>query len=284
MNILLFILIVILIAVVIFKISEYLYYENKDYYYIIKTIPNESIDFYTNFDAYRLGDGFYFTEINEKWNNNTKNDINSYHYKTLKSIVNEFPNSILSEYLVKSNFKQQKYKILLDILNKRFIRDKSINKLNSVLVHLRLGDVIEKHCRDNCFIKKFYDGKDTYLQQDENNLFNIFKIAKRSRYINYYKYYHKIAQKLLNKNIMNVYIICGAHVKFNNYKYSTYYLNEIIKILKSYGLIVYKKIAHSPDEDLLFSMNFNYFIPTYSGYSQLIIDVNKRNNKDFNII
>lgn len=270
------------ICIIIFR---YIYYDNKTYTEEFNKINNTNlIDFYTNYDSYRLGDGFYYTEDKSKWNPNTKNDINSYHYKSLKDISSQFPNSILSEYLIKSNYKQQKYDILLDILNKKFIRDKSINKSNSVLIHIRLGDVIENHCKDKCFIKKFYYNQDSYSQQDKNNIFNLSTIYKNSKYIKYYKYYNELAIKLLNKNITNIYIICGSHIKFNNYKYSTYYLNEIIKIFKSHNLNVYTKIANLPDEDILFSMNFNYFIPTYGQYSNLIKDINKKNNKDFIII
>lgn len=284
MKILLYIFLVIFICVLI-KVVIFIYYNTKNYneikYIIDKT---NSIDFYTNIGNYRLGDGFYYTEDESKWNIDKKNDINSYHYKPLKYFVDNYPDSILSEYLLKSNYKQKKYDILLDILNNRFIKDKTINKFNSVLLHIRLGDVIDKNCKDKCFIKKFYYNYDSYIQQDEKNLFNILKIFKSSKFIKYYKYYSYIAKKLKKLGIINIYIICGSHIKLNDYKYSTYYLKEIIKIFEDYGFKIYTNIGKSPDEDLLFSMNFNYFVPSYGQYSSIISDVNKKNNKKFNII
>lgn len=287
MNKLFIIIFIILITIIIFNICKYCYYNNKDYYNIINNIPDESYDFYTNLDAYRLGDGFYFTENESKWTPNIKNDICSYHYDTLENIVKKFSGTILSEYLIKANYKQKKYDILLDILNKRFLKsdqNKNIDKSNSVLIHIRLGDIIDKDCNDGCFIKKFYDNQNSYHQQDKDNLFNISKFIKRSRYINSIKYYHKIAKKLKKLGIINIYIICGAHIKLDNYKYSTYYLNEIIKIFESYDFKIYLKMAQHPDNDLLFSMNFNYFVPSHGMYSKLISDVNKKNNNNFIII
>ena len=70
----------------------------------------------------------------------------------------------------------------------------------------------------NIFIKKFYDNQNSYHQQDKDNLFNISKFIKRSRYINSNKYYYKIAKKLKKLGIINIYIICGAHIKLDNYK------------------------------------------------------------------
>ena len=284
MKIFLHILLVLFICILI-KFSILIYYNTKNYNEIQNIINEKSnIDFYTNIENYRLGDGFYYTEDESKWNSNIKNDINSYHYKPLKYFVDNYPDSILSEYLLKSNYKQKKYDILLDILNKRFIRNETINRFNSCLVHIRLGDVIDKNCNDKCFVKKFYYNYDSYIQQDEKNLFNIFKIFKSSKFIKYYKYYHRIAKKLKNLGIINIYIISGSHIKLNDYTYSTYYFKEIIKIFESYNFNIYINIAKSPDKDLLFSMNFNYFLPSYGQYSYLISDINKKNNKDFNII
>lgn len=290
MNILIYILLFFIIFILII-VCKYIYYNivwylhgSKNYNKKKNIINNiKSIDFYTDVSSYRLGDGFYLTEDKSRWDSNTKNDLNSYHYKSLKSIIKQFPDSILAEYLLKSNYKQQKYNVLLDILNNRFIKDKTINTSNSVLIHIRLGDVIDRNCKNKCFIKKFYYNQESYLQQHKN-LFNFWRMYKLSKYIQYYKYYVYIARKLKKLGIINLYIICGAHIKLNDYKYSTYYLKEIIKIFKDYDLNIHLNISKHPDEDLLFSMNFNYFVPSYGQYSNLISDINKRNNKNFNII
>lgn len=287
MNKLFIIIFIILITIIILYICTYCYYDNKDYSNIIDNIPDESYDFYTNLDAYRLGDGFNLTEKKQLWIPNIKNDICSYHFDTLENIVKKFKGTILSEYLIKANYKQKKYDILLEILNKRFLKsdqNKNIDKSNSVLIHIRLGDTTDKDCNGRCFMKKFYDNQNTIIQQDKDNLFNISKLMNISRYVTHHRYYHKIAKKLKKFGIINIYIICGAHIKLNNYKYSTYYLNEIIKIFKSYDFKIYIKMAQHPDNDLLFSMNFNYFVPSHGMYSKLISDVNKKNNNNFIII
>jgi hypothetical protein len=84
--------------------------------------------------------------------------------------------------------------------------------------------------------------------------------------------------------ITKIYLMAGAHIKLDNYKYSTYYINKIVEEIEKAGLKVELKLGSGPDEDLLFSMNFDYFIPSTGQYCRLIKELNEIINPDFKII
>ena len=69
-----------------------------------------------------------------------------------------------------------------------------------------------------------------------------------------------------------------------NYKYSTWYLYEIINIFESNGINCKLIYGRTADEDILYSLNFNYYIPSKGYYSMLIKDINLKINSNFQII
>ena len=96
--------------------------------------------------------------------------------------------------------------------------------------------------------------------------------------------FNKKIKKLIEMGITKVYLITGAYIKLPSYKYSTYYINKIIEEIEKAGLQVELKLGGSPDDDLLFSMNFDYFIPSEGQYCRLIKELNEKINPDFKII
>ena len=84
--------------------------------------------------------------------------------------------------------------------------------------------------------------------------------------------------------ITKVYLMAGAHIKLQSYKYSTFYINKIVEEFQETGIEVELKLGGSPDQDLLFSMNFDYFIESHGQYCRLIKELNQKINPDFTII
>lgn len=227
------------------------YSDNIDYIY---NIPNSNIiDFYTNVDSYRLGDGFYFTEDIDRWKKHN-NDIYGKYNKSLNYILKLYPDSILSNYLIKSNFKQKKYNIMKNIILSKFIKDYTINPYISCFLHLRIGDKIE------------LDFKNNFSKYIKKKLF----------------YFNKIIHKLEKNNIKNIYIFAGSHVKLESFKYSTLYLNNIINLFKKKNFNIILNIKLHPDNDLLKSLNFIHFLGdnTNSQYFRFITDINNKINSN----
>ena len=84
--------------------------------------------------------------------------------------------------------------------------------------------------------------------------------------------------------ITKVYLMAGAHIKLLSYKYSTYYINKIVEEFEKNNIIIELKLGGSPDDDLLFSLNFDYFIPSEGQYCRLIKELNEKINPDFIIV
>ena len=119
----------------------------------INNLENEK-DLFNNHSSYRLGDGFFYTNSLPQW----KYDKNHLVYKnnvSLKELSERYSNSILAEYLELSNYKEQDWEILIEIVNNRFYRDININKSTDCLMHVRVGDVIDELCNGENFINKF---------------------------------------------------------------------------------------------------------------------------------
>ena len=234
---------------------------------------NKEYNFYNNFDSdYRIGD-FYFLK--------RKEDI-----KYIKKILNKYPNSILALYHKKANFNNNQGDILLSILKFKFKPQTILN--NSCLLHIRIGDVIDgpntiygingSICNYKCLIKKLYFNYDSYNSNSPS--WNKFT----TRYIKSLSYFKNKIDICKKYNIKYIYIIAGSHIKLKSYKNSTFYLNTIIDLFKENNIKVFLQLGKTPDEDILFSLNFNYFIKTEGNYSKFIEECLKLFNKNIKII
>ena len=246
----------------------------------INDLENEkqnSLDLFNNYASYRLGDGFYHNNKKNKWITGFNNDYHSKNYISLEDLIFKYPNSILSEYLKLSNYTEKDWDTLIEIVNYKFYKDININKSTDCLMHVRVGDVIDDWCSGQNFLNKFNKNINTYKRNKKILVINC-------GYVKPLKYFQQKIKKLIKMGITKVYLMAGAHIKLSSYKYSTYYINKIVEEIEKAGLQVELKLGGSPDDDLLFSMNFDYFIPSDGQYCRLIKELNEKINPDFVII
>lgn len=235
-----------------------------------------SLDLFNNHGSYRLGDGFYLTNNNKAWLNNPHHIVDKY-FIPLEELSETYSNSILSEYLKLSNYTEKDWDTLIEIVNNKFYRDININKSTDCLMHVRVGDVIDELCSGQNFLNKFYKNINKSQEKDKSKII-------RCNYIKPLKYFQQKIKKLIEMGITKVYLMAGSHIKLLSYKYSTYYINKIVEEIEKAGLQVELKLGGSPDDDLLFSMNFDYFIPSEGQYCRLIKELNEKINPNFTII
>lgn len=221
-------------------------------FFNINNIYNYFYDLYTNFNEYRLGDVYNGDagKSNEKW-------LRNHH-------INNFPKSLASEYLKKTNEKNN-IKIMSNIVKDRL---NNIPKYDCVL-HIRIGDVLE----DLDYNKIIEEWNNNKINNEKGNFFDKIKYLRNKKY-----FYDKII-KLKNLNINKIYIIAGAHVKYNQYKNSSVYI-DLIKNLFEYNKIkCILLLKNNPDYDILLSVNANNFINTGGGFSKLILEIRHEMNK-----
>ena len=215
-------------------------------------IYNFFYDLYTNYNEYRLGDIYNGDagKSNEKW-------LRNHHIKN-------FPKSLASEYLL-NTVQKNNIKIMSNIVKDRL---NNIPKYDCVL-HIRIGDVLE----DLDYNKIIQEWNNNKINNEKGNFFDKIKYLRNKKYFN-----DKII-KLKNLNINKIYIIAGAHIKYNQYKNSSLYI-DLIKNLFEYNKIkCILLLKNNPDYDILLSVNAKNFINTGGGFSKLIIEIRHEMNK-----
>jgi len=215
-------------------------------------IYNFFYDLYTNYNEYRLGDVYNGDggKSNEKW-------LRNHHIKN-------FPKSLASEYLL-NTVQKNNIKIMSNIVKDRL---NNIPKYDCVL-HIRIGDVLE----DLDYNKIIQEWNNNKINNEKGNFFDKIKYLRNKKYFN-----DKII-KLKNLNINKIYIIAGAHIKYNQYKNSSLYI-DLIKNLFEYNKIkCILLLKNNPDYDILLSVNAKNFINTGGGFSKLIIEIRHEMNK-----
>lgn len=209
---------------------------------------------------YRIGDGFY-----------ALSGCKDFRSKTLK----DYPNTILSEYLNKTD-KCKDYDTLLNI-----IKSKSFSlpsncpfRNNYVIIHLRIGDVMDSISND-IFEKK------AYRDQDTNNtrlpVSDFHYIA--TKYIVPLDWYSHLLPYFKNRNIL---IMAASHVNLSHYNNSNKYIEEVKNILSKNGNIVFTMLGGHPDNDLLSIKNCTEFIRGSGNYSKLLSELSVKLGKKTN--
>jgi len=158
----------------------------------------------------------------------------------LDSIHKNFPNSIADKYVklvgYHTNFRVSDFDALKSIFSKlKYTKPKS----NTLVIHLRLGDVLSK---------KYIDD-----------------------YVYNLDYYRDLLKRIKkNKTIKGIDIVTGLH-KNVYVKQSSVYLNKVINIFKDdYKVSVI--LTKNPDKDLYYMCNSKYFANSGGGFSRLVIN------------
>ena len=195
---------------------------------------------YSDNDSYRLGD---MVTSNFRWFDGAQ----EYHYKN-------FPNSLATEYMKKTNQKKD-YNILLSIVKKKTKETKDLPDKNDIIIHLRLGDVVENNSADVITILSTYTYRD------------IFSFTNYTPPLSYIK--DKI-KKINKKDINKLIFVAGSHIEMPTPK-SCQYIEIIKRYFESKGYNVQTRLGRKADEDFIFMCNSRYFIPsTNGGYTNLI--------------
>ena len=182
---------------------------------------------YSNWEGYRLGDMIIHQSHRLK--------VEQYHHQ-------HFPNSIASDYM-KQTTKQNDFDVLIKIID-----TKNIIKPNKddLIIHLRLGDVIDKH-----------EVIDTLITNNNH------------AYIKSLQYYDTLLQNINKDIIKRIILVSGSHRDLN-FKKSTLYINCIKKYCENYGFKVELRLGNHPDDDFVYMCNSTYYTPAGGGYSNLI--------------
>lgn len=195
---------------------------------------------------YRFGDvifhkGYY-------WKESTKHILENKEFEgsILRNYIEACPNKNLN------NINPEYIKLLLNIVNKKIKEKKYIlPKNNELVIHLRLGDVVNH----DWFLQKNYQKIiESYVKKH-----NIVKVTFCTAF-----HYGNYTEK-------NLWIYDDDKHKKNIFKLSKK-LNNIIKIPNIYVDFI---SSENPDDDFIYMVNSKYFVNDSGGFSKLISDLYK---------
>ena len=214
-----------------------------------------------NYD-YRLGDMFIHDD-KSRWGRSHKTRGKNYHAEA-------YPYSIATEYMNKTS-REKDYKVLLDIVNRRGSPIKI--KKNTLIVHLRIGDVLEnKRESVDMFLKKTINTRLTYGYYSADN--NNNEIQGNSRnYVKNLEYYRKVLEKSRKFNIKKILLIGGFHTYKKKYTKSLEYVSKVKAFFESNGIKCETRINKNADEDFLIMCHSKYFTPSGGGFSDIIKNI-----------
>ena len=211
---------------------------------ISNQIPERKLcDLYSNNKEYRLGD---MITITARWTDSGE----KYHFKT-------FPNSIATEYMKKSKT-QKNYDILESIVRERTTKTDDLPGDKELIVHLRVGDVVE------------YNKSSLIEIITKYTHYNLF-----SHISNYTCPIRNIQEKLDKLNgdeIEKIILVAGSHHNILTPK-SCLYIDVMKKYLEDKGYNVELRLGKEPDDDFIFMSNSKYFIPSCGGHYTKLIKV-----------
>ena len=180
-----------------------------------------------------------------KKNIDTWSDKNNPGKSYLDIIPKKYPNSIGHKYInsvgYPNTYKTKDFKTI-----KKILKDLNYSKpeKNSLVIHLRLGDVLSyKHKSDYVYDLEYY----------KDLLNNVLK----------------------NKNIKNIHIVTGLH-KNVYVEASNKRLHSIINVFKNY-YPVKVIITKNPDKDFYYMCHSKYFVSAGGGFSELVTQYLKYN-------
>ena len=228
----------------------------------LEQLDNDEVyNLYTDADFYRIGD--LVRGITHVKNYNSNLDLAS-------DTLLKFPTSIASDYIrnidpsslhTMSNLDINKELYLHKIsVIKELLKRYNIPQSNGVIVHLRVGDILDHESQSPPSKKQLYN----YINKNIK-LGHIYE-----KYVKRLSYYHNLIHELKKNNIKKVTIIAGSHVKCPNYKVSSYYINIIKKLFEENGFEVTLRVGLHPDEDLKLAVGSKKFYGSAGGYSELL--------------
>jgi hypothetical protein len=200
---------------------------------VMKPTNTTQCSLFTGSTLYRLGD---MIRQSNRW----ENDGQEYHFEN-------FPSSIASEYMHRTNSKNN-MSILEDIIRHRSTDHINLPESDTLIIHLRVGDVVENNQSTVSEILTDY----TYLN---SHLW--------SSYTPPLKHIHKKLESVKTK-LRKITLVAASHEDIETPK-SCQYIAAIQQYFENLGYQVTLRLGQDPDTDFIFLCNAKHLIPSSNG-------------------
>jgi uncharacterized membrane protein (DUF485 family) len=206
---------------------------------VLKPADTTKCSLFTGSTLYRLGD---MVRQNNRW----ESDGQEYHFEN-------FPSSIASEYMRQTNSKNN-ISVLEDIIRHRSTDHINLPENDTLVIHLRVGDVVENNPSSVSQILTDYTYMNNYLW---------------SNYTPPIKHIHKKLGNIKAK-LNKITFVAASHEDIDTPK-SCQYITAMQQYFQNLGYHVTLRLGQEPDTDFIFLCNAKHLISsTNGGFAHLI--------------
>ena len=185
---------------------------------------------YTGWENYRIGDLFLWGD----------------QYESVKGItLRGFPNSIGARY-IHAGGGTRNYDAMVSVLRAEPVSSANTPGPDSVVVHLRIGDVWEESRYNG---QSFYQVPLSFYEQHLGEL---------------------------PADITNAILVGGAHIRYDSYPRSSVYIDRVREYFRGRGFTVQLRLGRTPDDDIIFMTRARYFMQSGGGFSYLLAQMVRR--------
>jgi len=216
---------------------------------------NKKYKLYTDLDGYRLGDMTNYAAAVRMAPRGEQ-----YHYK-------KFPDSLASQYM-RLTKKPYQYDIMRGLIQK-YIRKNNIKiDKDSIVIHLRIGDVINKSASVHEILS----------HQVRTKLSMTLIPFRVTAPFNYVPPLKKIIGMIPKSGIKNIILMGGSLYDIDTTK-SSHYISAIKLFLEDKGYNVKLRLGGDPDEDFVYACMSPHFVsPSGGRYASLITKIRDLGN------
>ena len=149
----------------------------------------------------------------------------------------------------------------------------------ALIIHLRLGDVIDNHDRSvDSFLSGDYQVNDEMWDSMNGRKWRgtncTAQTCTSEGYVKPLTYFETLLSKV-PVCVRRVILVSGSHTQTKNPQKSAEYLRRLREFLEQYGFEVEVRWNKPPDDDFVFMSNAKYFVPSGGGFSELVARVVK---------
>jgi hypothetical protein len=215
-------------------------------------------------EPYRLGD--YVRRVGGFEDSTCQGRMNYLFYRRMQP-----KNSIVRQYGDKTA-RANDFPVLAEIIKTREAESASPETL---VVHLRLGDVIDNHDRSvDAFISGEYEvAEEQWTDTMNGNSWKGSKCSGRSckseGYVKPFSYFEALSTTL-PPSVTRIALVSGSHTSTKNPQKSQEYLRRLREMWEQHGFEVEVRWNRPPDDDFAYMSQSKHFVFTGGGFSALV--------------
>lgn len=215
----------------------------------------------TQFNQYRLADCVRFNGRN------------------VTACTTDVRDSFVRQVHHKAKSRNSDYTQILTDLIKNKKPSKICQSSETVVLHLRVGDVLDKPSRfQHMYNLQWCLSSQCYYHHVQRDNFGFTRLTGIGQYVLPWKTLYALLNQL-PAHVSQVVIIAGSHAHHLALTQSSLYVECVATLLRLHGYTVTLQLGNDPDADFVDMVHAPHFVTSGGGFGKLVQDCRKRLNK-----